>query len=94
MGQAHVTRVAVEALRRLRKQIYKCRALIHPGRGLGSASMDESRDTLFIYVPGSLEAPRSTWHLGFMRQDETGTSHSCNLMFKEAQEKRLESKVI
>lgn len=56
--------------------------------------MDESRVVLFIYVPGSLEVPRSTWHLGFMRQDETGTSHSSNLMFKEAQEERLESKAI
>lgn len=93
MGQAHVTRVAVEALGKLRKAMYKYRTLTHPGRSLGSAGMDKSRDILFINVPGGLEALRSTWHLEFMRKDETGTSHSSNLMSKETQE-RLESKAI
>lgn len=87
MGQAHVTRAAVEALRRLRRQMYKCGVPSHPGRSLGSAGVDESRNILFIYAPG-LEALRCTWHLGFMRQDETATLHSSNLMSQEAQEGR------
>lgn len=63
VGQAHVTRVTVEALRRARKRTYKRRALAHPGRSLGSAGMDRSRDVLFINGPGGLEAPQV--HLAF-----------------------------
>lgn len=51
-------RVAVKVLKRLRKQMYKHRALTHPGRrSLGSAGMGESRDILFINVPGGLGGP-------------------------------------
>lgn len=56
-------RVAVKVLKRLRKQMYKHRALTHPGRSLGSAGMGESRDILFINVPGGLGGPQV--HLAF-----------------------------
>ena len=74
--------------------MYKRRALTHPGRSLGSADMDKSEIFFSFNVPGGLEAPRFTWHLGFMRQEETCSSHSSNLMFKEAQEERLKIKAI